>query len=164
MLFEFVWSNFYPLCSGLDQGELEITVIGIIDYGGVTSSFGCYLYSASKVDNTGYISLISNAHKLKKYILITMNCCNRRLLLPLEGDGLMGDDIILLVWGERGKLWWEGPSLIHNQSFLGFSPNFINQSVVSPYWYSSHISDIGLLSNDIDSRPEFNYWSVTNPH
>ena len=34
---------------------------------------GCYLYSARKVDNTGYSSLISNAHKLKKYVLITIN-------------------------------------------------------------------------------------------
>ena len=57
---------------------------------------GCSLYSARKVDNTGYNSLISNAHKLKKYILITMNCCNRRLLLPLENDGLTGDNIILV--------------------------------------------------------------------
>ena len=24
-----------------------------------------------------------------------MNCCNRRLLLPLEDDGFTGDDIIL---------------------------------------------------------------------
>ena len=74
---------------------LEITVIVIIDFGGVTSTFGCYLYSARKVGNTGYSSLISNYHKLKKYILITMNCCNRRLLLLLEDDGLMVDDIIL---------------------------------------------------------------------
>ena len=41
-------------------------------------------------------SLISNAHKLKKYILITMNYCNRRLFLPLEDDGLMVDNIILV--------------------------------------------------------------------
>ena len=75
---------------------MEITVIGIIDFGGVTSDFGCYLYSARKVDNTGYSSLISYAHKLKKYIWITMNCCNRRLLLPLEEDDLMGDNIILV--------------------------------------------------------------------
>ena len=34
---------------------------------------GCYLYSARQVDNTGYSSLISNAHNLKNYILITMN-------------------------------------------------------------------------------------------
>ena len=34
---------------------------------------GCYLYSARKVDNTGYSSLISNAHNLKNYILIIMN-------------------------------------------------------------------------------------------
>ena len=74
---------------------MEITVIGIIDFGGVTSSFGCCLYSARKVGITGYSSLISNAHKLKKCILITMNCCNRQLLLPLEGNGLTGDDIIL---------------------------------------------------------------------
>ena len=74
---------------------MEIRVIGIIDFGGVTRAFGCYLYSTRKVDNTGYSSLISNAHKLKKYILITMNFCNRRLLLPLEDDGLTGDDIIL---------------------------------------------------------------------
>ena len=47
------------------------------------------------MDNTGYSSLISNPHKLKKYILITMNFCNRRLFLPLEGDGLTGEDIIL---------------------------------------------------------------------
>ena len=80
---------------GLDQGELEITVIGIIDFGGVTSAFGCYLYSTRKVDNTGYSALISNAHKLKKYILITMNYCNRKLLLPLEYNGLTVDDIIL---------------------------------------------------------------------
>ena len=40
--------------------------------------------------------LISNAHKLKKYILITMNCYNRRLLLPLEDNGLTVDDIILV--------------------------------------------------------------------
>ena len=33
---------------------------------------------------------------VKKYILITMNCCNRRLLLPLEDDGITGDDIILV--------------------------------------------------------------------
>ena len=46
-------SNFYPLCSGLDQGGLEITVIVIIDLGGVASAFGCYLYSTRKVDNTG---------------------------------------------------------------------------------------------------------------
>ena len=32
---------------------LEITVIGIIDLGGVTSAFGCYLYSTRKVDSTG---------------------------------------------------------------------------------------------------------------
>ena len=32
---------------------LEITVIGIIDLGGVTSAFGCYLYSTMKVDNIG---------------------------------------------------------------------------------------------------------------
>ena len=76
--------------------RLEITVIGIIDFGVVTSAFWCYLYSTRKVDNTGYSSLISNAHKLKKYILITMNCCNRRLLLPLEDNGLTGDDIILV--------------------------------------------------------------------
>ena len=25
-----------------------------------------------------------------------MNCCNRQLLLPLEGNGLTGDDIILV--------------------------------------------------------------------
>ena len=74
---------------------MEITVIEIIDFGGVTRAFGCYLYSTSKVDNTGYSSLISNAHKLKKYILITMNCCNRGLLLPLEDDGLTVDDSIL---------------------------------------------------------------------
>ena len=98
MLVEFVWSIFYPLCSGLDQGELEITVIGIIDFCGVTSAFECYLYSTRKVENTGYSSLISNAHKLKKYILITMDCCNRRLLLPLEDDGLTWDDIILILW------------------------------------------------------------------
>ena len=61
------------MCSGLDQGELEIIVIGIIDFGGVTSAFGCYLYSARKVDNTGYSSLISNAHNLKNCILVTMN-------------------------------------------------------------------------------------------
>ena len=80
---------------------MEITVIGIIDFGGVTSSFGFYLYSARKVDNTGYSYLISNAYKLKKYILITMNCCNRQLLLPLEGDGLTGDDIILpCTWSQ----------------------------------------------------------------
>ena len=48
------------------------------------------------MENTGYSSLISNAHKLKKYKLINMNCCNRRLLLPLEDDGLTGDDIILV--------------------------------------------------------------------
>ena len=83
---------------------MEITVIGIIDFGGVTSAFECYLYSARKVDNTGYSSLISNAHKLKKYILITMNCCKKQLLLPLEGDGLTGDDIILLF----------SPILTHN--------------------------------------------------
>ena len=47
------------------------------------------------MDNTGYSSLISNAQKLKKYILITMDYCNRRLLLPLEDDGLTVDDIIL---------------------------------------------------------------------
>ena len=58
---------------------------------------GCYLYSSRKVDNKGYSSLISNAHKLKKYILITMDCCNRRLLLPLEDDGLTGEDIILVT-------------------------------------------------------------------
>ena len=80
---------------GLDQGELEITVIGIIDFGGVTSTFGCDLHITSKVDNTGYSYLISNAHKLKKYILITMHCCNRQLLLLLEDDGLTVDDIIL---------------------------------------------------------------------
>ena len=33
--------------------SLEIKVIGIIDLGGVTSAFGCYLYSTRKVDNTG---------------------------------------------------------------------------------------------------------------
>ena len=33
--------------------------------------------------------------KLKKYILISMHCCNRRLLLPLEDDGLTVDDIII---------------------------------------------------------------------
>ena len=86
---------FYPLCSGLDQGELEITFDGIIDFGGVTSAFVCYLYSSRKVDNTGYSSLISNDHKLNKNILITMNCCNTQLLLTLEDDGLTGDDIIL---------------------------------------------------------------------
>ena len=32
---------------------LEITVIGIIKLGGVTSAFECYLYSTRKVDNTG---------------------------------------------------------------------------------------------------------------
>ena len=32
---------------------LEITVIGIVYLGGVTSSFGWYLYSTRKVDNTG---------------------------------------------------------------------------------------------------------------
>ena len=90
----FLWSNFYPLCSGLDQGELEITFIVIIDFGEVTSAFGCYLYITSKVDNTGYSSMIINAHKLNKYILITMNCCNGRLLLLLEDDGLTVDDII----------------------------------------------------------------------
>ena len=74
---------------------MEIRVIGIIDFGGVTGAFGYYLYSTRKVDNTGYTSLISNAHKLKKYILITMNCYNRQLLLPLEDDGLTVDDIIL---------------------------------------------------------------------
>ena len=60
-------------------------------------TLGCCLYSARKVYNTGYSSLISNAHKLNKYVLITMNCCNRRLLLLLEDDGLTGDDIILIV-------------------------------------------------------------------
>ena len=79
----------------MDKGELEIIVIGVVDFGRVTSAFGCYLYSTKKVDHTGYISLISNAHKLKKYILITMDCCNRLLLLPLEDDVLTGDDIIL---------------------------------------------------------------------
>ena len=74
---------------------MEFTVIGIIDFGGVTSAFGCYLYSARKVDNTGYSSLKSNAHKLKKYILITMNCCNRQLLPPLEDYGLTVENIIL---------------------------------------------------------------------
>ena len=34
---------------------------------------GYYLYSARKVDNTGYSSLISNAHNLKNCILVTMN-------------------------------------------------------------------------------------------
>ena len=34
---------------------------------------GCYLYSARKVDNTGYSYMIINAHNLKNYILITMN-------------------------------------------------------------------------------------------
>ena len=32
---------------------------------------------------------------MKNYILITMNCCNRRLLFLLEDDGLTVDDIIL---------------------------------------------------------------------
>ena len=96
LLFEFVWSIFYPLCSGLDQGESEIAVIGMIEFGGITSAFGCYLYSTKKVDNTGYSSLISNAHNLKKSILITMDCCNRRLLLLLEDDGLTVDNIILV--------------------------------------------------------------------
>ena len=32
---------------------LEITVIEIIDFGGVTSAFVCYLYSTRKVDNIG---------------------------------------------------------------------------------------------------------------
>ena len=76
--------------------ELEITVIGIIDFGGVTSAIGCYLYSTRKFDNTGYSSLMSSAHKLKKYIWITMDCCNRRLFLPLEDDGLTGGGIILV--------------------------------------------------------------------
>ena len=58
---------------GLDKGELEIIVIGVVDFGRVTSAFGCYLYSARKVDNTGYSSLISNAHNLNNYILIIMN-------------------------------------------------------------------------------------------
>ena len=40
--------------------------------------------------------MISNAHKLKKYILITMNYCNRRILLPLEDDGLTVDGNILV--------------------------------------------------------------------
>ena len=47
-----------------------------------------------KCTYTGEGSLISNAHKLKKYILITMNYCNRRLLLSLEDDGLTVDNII----------------------------------------------------------------------
>ena len=34
---------------------------------------GCYLYNDRKVDNTGYSSLISNAHNLKNYILNTKN-------------------------------------------------------------------------------------------
>ena len=93
---------------------LEITLIGIIDYGGVTSAFGCYLYSAMKVDNTGYSSLISNAHKLKKYILITMNCCKKRLLLPLEDDSLTGDDIILVY---------------HTHILIGFT---MKEEIVSP--------------------------------
>ena len=33
--------------------------------------------------------------KMKNYILINMNFCHRRLLLPLEEDGLAVDDIIL---------------------------------------------------------------------
>ena len=36
-------------------------------------TLGCYLYSARKVDNTGYSYLISYAHNLKNYILIAMN-------------------------------------------------------------------------------------------
>ena len=59
---------------------------------------GCYLYSARKVDNTGYSSLISNAHNFEELYIDRYECCNRCLLLPLEDDGLTGDDIILEGW------------------------------------------------------------------
>ena len=41
--------QFHPLCSGLDQGGLKITVIGIIGLDGVTSAFSFYLYSTRQV-------------------------------------------------------------------------------------------------------------------
>ena len=68
-----------------------------MDFGGVTSAFGCYLYSARKVDNTGYSSLISNAHNLKNYILITMNvvicvyCARWRTMASQETILFYGD-------------------------------------------------------------------------
>ena len=52
---------------------------------------GCIYIVLGKCTYTGYGSLISNAHKLKNYILITMNYCNRQLLLPLEDYGLTVD-------------------------------------------------------------------------
>ena len=45
---------------------------------------GCYLYSARKVDNTGYSSLISNSHHLKNYILVTMNVV-KGVIAPVGG-------------------------------------------------------------------------------
>ena len=112
---------------------MEITVIGIIDFGGVTSAFGRYLYSARKLDNTGYSYLISNAYKLKKYILITMNCCNRRLLLPLEDYGFRVDDIILLgppktyLRGTVSKI--QLPNGVHSWAFS--SSQYVHEEVKS---------------------------------
>ena len=41
---------------------------------------------------------------MKNYILITMNCYNRRLLLPLEDNGLTVDNIILWIYGLKMEL------------------------------------------------------------
>ena len=65
---EFAWSNFHPLYSSLDQGDMKITVIGITGLGRVTSDFGFYFFVLGKFIYTGQGSLISNAHILKKYI------------------------------------------------------------------------------------------------
>ena len=44
-----VRSNFHPICLGLDQGGLKITVIGITGLGGFTIAFGFYLDSTRQV-------------------------------------------------------------------------------------------------------------------
>ena len=59
---------------------------------------GSIYIALGKCTYTSYGSLISNYHKLKKYILITMNYCNIKVLLPLEDDGLTVDNIILVYF------------------------------------------------------------------
>ena len=105
--------HFLSIMFGLDQGELEITVIGIMDFGGVTSTFGCYLYSTRKVENTDYSSLISNAHHLKNYILITMNVvigvyCSRWRTMASREAILFYLHEVLVIFGLTGDCVSDG--------------------------------------------------------
>ena len=69
---------------------MKITVIGITHIGRVTSAFGFYLDSTTKV----YIHRLrfpgNNDHKLRKYLLLRI-ITMLRLLLPLEDDCLTVD-------------------------------------------------------------------------